>query len=138
LIGFDLDGVLIPDHSGEGTLEEYFEARVKIFKPLFDLRKLDNVCVVTGRPFSDYSETLKWFNKHIPGVKLFHSNPDIKKAKYYKEKVINENGIKIFFESDLEQVEHLRKNTDAEIIHWETFLLENIQKQINLLNSKEK
>ena len=44
----------------------------------------------------------------------------------YKENMINQNGITIFVESDIEQVRHLQKHTRAEVIHFDTFLASNL------------
>jgi hypothetical protein len=31
-IGFDLDGILLPDYSGKGNLTDYLEARIDLLK----------------------------------------------------------------------------------------------------------
>ena len=38
-IGFDLDGILLPDWSQEEPLKEYLKARVTFFEPLFKIDK---------------------------------------------------------------------------------------------------
>ena len=134
-IGFDLDGVLLPDFNDKhiNNLDDYLKARVQYFKPLFDLSRLNEiyeVYLVTGRPGKDMEYTEKWVKEHFPDIILKHNDGDIDNAIKHKEKVINENNIEIFFESDINQVEYLKENTDAEIIEWENFIFNSINNYI--------
>jgi hypothetical protein len=126
-IAFDLDGVFIPDCDpipNVGGLGEFLSMTVymkPMFKPNFEWH------IITGRPARYRATTIDWINKHFTNkpMQVWHECLE-ELPQVYKENMINQNGITIFVESDIEQVRHLQKHTRAEVIHFDTFLASNL------------
>lgn len=119
-IGYDLDGVFLSDWYITGDIPTMLEQRKSLPKTLF-IPDGDYV-IVTGRPKGDAEWTQKWIARELTENRpkqIFHQNEDYDKAKEYKAKVINEEGIEVFIESDLDQVKYLTKKCPkAKIIHF--------------------
>ena len=128
-IGFDLDGILIPDYSEEGNLNDYLHSRVTHFKPLFDLELIKGeLFIITGRPGMDFEDTKKWVYDYFKKVTLLHNNEEQKDAVDFKRRMINLYKIDLFFESNYEQYKYLLESTKAKVIHWESFIVDSITK----------
>jgi hypothetical protein len=129
-IGYDLDGVLISDlnFSEEIPLVEFLKLRKELPRALFVPK--GKYCIITGRTHTDKPFTLEWVRTNLssnPPYEIFHDCPDFRRASEYKAKVINENGIEIFVESDEEQVKMLTKKCPTcKIFHFGSFINEAI------------
>lgn len=128
MIGYDLDGVLISDlHWPEGmTLEKFLEMRAT--EPYANFVPKGKYCIVTGRNSTDREYTEEWIKRHLasnPPYRLFHDCPDYRQSAEYKAKVINQNNIRVFIESDAKQVEYLREHCpNCRVYHFGSFLSE--------------
>lgn len=128
MIGYDLDGVLISDlfRPIDLSLENFLDMRARFPYPNFVPR--GKYVIVTGRNYSDYEYTLAWVRQNLyqnMPEKIFHDCPHHSQAKEYKAEVINQNGIKVFIESDASQVEYLKENCpNCKIIHFGEFINE--------------
>ena len=126
-IAFDLDGVFIPDCDpipNVGGLGVFLSMTVymrPMFKPDFEWN------IITGRPARYRSTTMIWIDKHFANkpARVWHECLE-ELPQVYKANMINQNGITIFVESDIEQVRYLQKHTQAEVIHFDTFLASNL------------
>ena len=112
-IGYDLDGVLISDvyWPDDMTLEKFLEMRATELYANFVPK--GNYYIVTGRNSTDKAYTEAWISKNLasnPPYRLFHDCPDHRQGAEYKAKIINQNNIKVFIESDAKQVEYLKKH----------------------------
>lgn len=127
-IGYDLDGVLISDlHWPDGmSLEEFLKMRAE--EPYANFVPKGSYVIVTGRNSTDRPYTEAWISKNLasnPPYRLFHDCPDHSQAAEYKARVINQNGIRIFIESDAKQVEYLKKHCPyCRVYHFGSFLSE--------------
>lgn len=142
LVGFDLDGVFLPDLfiPKDRHIEPAFHLSIalqfrcwnlkSIFTPTFEY------VIITGRPTIDQIQTEYWINKflnkNLP-KKLFIGtfSPNSEEAKEFKTKTLNENvDITSFIESDLSQVNYLKENVrkDCEIIHFESLIMSQLEK----------
>jgi len=129
MIAFDIDGVFIPNWSGIGmSLEEYLESRY-MWDPLFEPRF--PYCMITGRPAEDKEKTLGWINKTFksnPPACVYHDNTlgfDLLGSIKYKAWILNrDKSIKVFVESDIDQVVELKKlcHDAVEILHFESMI----------------
>lgn len=122
MVGFDLDGVFIPDlkHEWGNNDGEVLNFRKTKIQPTF-IPKGDYV-IVTGRPKSDKQDTLEWVScfLHNPPLGVYHDNTCMKEPYLYKASIINSLGITIFFESELSQVEKLTELCPScRIVHFE-------------------
>lgn len=128
MIGFDLDGVLVSDLNWPDglTLDKFLQMRADV--PFANFIPKGKYVIVTGRNSSDYRYTMLWIEKNLsdnPPYKVFHDCEHYSKAAEYKAKVINENGIRVFIESDKNQVEYLRENCpNCKVYHYGSFLSE--------------
>lgn len=126
-IAFDLDGVFIPDCDpipNVGGLSEFLAMTVymrPMFKPEFEWH------IITGRPARHRAITMSWIDKHFDNkpISVWHECLD-QLPQEYKAETINQNGIDIFVESDIEQVKFISANTKAKVIHFDTFLASNL------------
>lgn len=126
-IAFDLDGVFIPDCDpipNVGGLADFLGMTVymrPLFKPDFEWH------IITGRPARYRATTMDWINKHFDNkpVRVWHECLD-QLPQEYKAETINQNGIDVFVESDIEQVKFISANTKAQVIHFDTFLASNL------------
>lgn len=127
---YDLDGVLISDlHWDKSTpIEHFLEMRSRI--PLANFVPSGDYYIVTGRSASDRKYTESWIEKNLasnPPKKLFHDCPDYRLGAEYKAKIINENSILTFIESDMEQVLYLRQHCpNCKIYHFGSLISDNL------------
>lgn len=132
MIGYDLDGVLVSDlyWPEDMTLEKFLEMRAT--EPYANFVPKGEYVIVTGRNSTDFEYTKAWIEKNLssnPPIKIFHDCPDHRQAEKYKAKVINENSIRVFIESDVEQVQYLKKHcTECSVYHFGSFVSETISK----------
>lgn len=121
-IAFDLDGVLIPDcdhFPNVGGLQEFY-ALTHYMRPLF--KPNNEWSIITARPPRYRPLTMDWINKHFDNkpIRVWHEIIDQTPAEY-KADIINQNDIEYYIESDIEIVKYLLDNTQAMVIHFDTF-----------------
>lgn len=124
MIGYDLDGVLGPDFIETDNLDELLRVRDENLRPLFN--PPGEWVLITGRPVGDKKSTTKWIAKFFdnPPIQIYHKNKDMKKAAEYKAKVINKiDNLKLFIESDINQVDIIVENVTIPVIHFETMMV---------------
>ena len=125
---FDLDGVFIPDLVFENKqLKDVLRFRSFNMQNVFEPRC--DYYIITGRPNSDFKDTSDWIDRFFTNkpLKLFHSNTDFQNAADYKVSVLNETTeIDIYIESDILQVEYIRKylSRNVRVIHFSEFIKE--------------
>lgn len=130
MIGYDLDGVLISDlHWSDGmTLEKFLEMRATV--PCANFVPKGSYVIVTGRNSTDVEYTKAWVAKNLSvnmPYKIFHDCPDHRQAVEYKAKVISQNNISTFIESDAAQAEYLKKHCpNCNVIHLGSFISETL------------
>jgi len=127
LTAFDLDGVFIPDcdqipdlgdHEAYLNLTMYMQP---VFKPVGEW------ILLTGRPAEFESVTKSWLLKYFsnqPTMILHQRDPDSEDNMQYKLRMIKENEIDVYIESDKDIVEFLKGNLDIDqktIVHFEEF-----------------
>ena len=135
MLAYDLDGIFINDfHITDFEnldVEDLLSTRNKL-QPLF--LPEDDFIVITGRPMSDLSHTLSWFDTFFTNkpLKIFHENDDFSKAKEYKLSVLKniktEFNVQAFIESDKKQVDYLKQHiSDIEIYHFAELISKKLQ-----------
>lgn len=127
LTAFDLDGVFIPDCDhipNIGDHNDYLEITLYM-QPVF--RPVGEWILLTGRPQEFEHITKSWLLKYFtnqPKIVL-HSRDSTKESnEEYKLRMINENDIDVFVESDRDIVNHLKSNLDVDkktIVHFSEF-----------------
>lgn len=122
MIGFDLDGVLVNDID-YSELTDY--SIRNIILPLFQPR--GEYVIITGRPYADKVDTLKYVRKHFnkQPIKVFCDNADYRKSWQYKLKILEENKhIDVYIESDFDTVKFLNSNLRhrVRVIHFPTYI----------------
>ena len=128
MIGFDLDGVLISDLNfpDDMPIERFLEMRAS--EPYANFVPKGDYVIVTGRNSTDVEYTKAWIEKNLssnPPYKLFHDCPDQSQGAEYKAKIINQNRILKFIESDIVQAEYLKKHCPyCKVIHFGSFISE--------------
>ena len=142
MIGFDLDGIFLPDinfpdDQHTANIDRILDFRTRmirtIFKPDFDF------VVITGRPMHDRGQTKFWLRQNMRDnmpKNILHFNPEMERADVYKAEVLNDNPeIDVYFESCEGQVEYLRRNvhTGCHVVHFETFLNMAIIQRVNTI-----
>lgn len=135
MIGFDLDGVLVPDLAFDKWDEKYNAFRNENLVPIFQPNQ--DFIIITGRPLCDKFITDEWVYTH------FNNNPfftgcffgvPIERANNYdyvarfKAKMIDWFRVEKYFESSLSQTNLIKEliKTEAKIFHWETIINEKI------------
>lgn len=121
-IAFDIDGVLVPDcdrFPNLGGLEEFY-ALTTCMRPLFKPRGEWHALTARESQYRPY--TMAWIRKHFTNkpIELWHESDGVTPIDY-KTEVINRHCITTYIESDHAIVAHLRKHTQANIIHFEEF-----------------
>lgn len=129
MIAYDLDGVFIPELVWKDSIADhllYFRHNhmTPIFQPEGDF------ILITGRPYIDKQETIKWIDEHWTNKPLliFHDNTDYRYGVDYKIKVLRENPqIRTFVESELIQVYKIESalkswGMNTKIIHFPTLI----------------
>jgi len=117
LTAFDLDGVFIPDcdqipdlgdHQAYLNLTQYMQP---VFKPVGEW------ILLTGR-LAEYEHITKsWLLKYFTNQPkmILHSRDSEKETnEQYKLRMINENDIDVYIESDKKIVDHLKNNLDLD------------------------
>jgi len=131
-IGYDLDGVLISDLNWPHgmSLKEFLEMRKS--EPLPNFIPKGDYVIVTGRNNTDLQYTTDWVTANLksnPPMRVFHDCEDYREAKHYKQKIINEQAIDVFIESDIMQVEHLAKHCpNCRVYHFGSWVSEKISR----------
>lgn len=129
MIGYDLDGVLIPDMNfGEYQIEDFLRIRRDLPRAMFQPE--GEYVIITGRPASDAHHTVDWVQRSLD-IKpqfIYHGNVDWTTAKEYKADTIQKLGLKMFVESCPEQAEFFRRFCpNTEIVCFPEFVLSKIQ-----------
>jgi hypothetical protein len=125
-IAFDLDGVFVPDClniPNVGGLTAFY-ALTYYMKPVF--RPGGEWSIITARNAEYRAQTIAWVNEHFENkpVRVWHELID-QTPEQYKAEVINQNGIEIYIESDMNIVQYLMDNTQAQVIHFDMFCRQN-------------
>jgi hypothetical protein len=125
-IAFDLDGVFVPDClniPNVGGLTEFY-ALTYYMKPVF--RPGGEWSIITARNAKYRAQTMAWVNDHFENkpVRVWHELID-QTPEEYKAEVINQNGIEVYIESDMNIVQYLMDNTQAQIIHFDMICRRN-------------
>lgn len=141
IVGFDLDGVIITDLKFDGKdfvhLNTLRKSCYNIFTPSCDF------IIATGRPEVDRSETESWLSAHkINPIKLHmrdRNNIDWthEQVSIYKADVINSYknsnyNIKMFIESNLEEVQRIQNLVSIPVYHFSTLINDCIRGKISL------
>lgn len=125
-IAFDLDGVFIPDLEFiNRDLAQILKFRTNNMQHIFEPK--GDYYIITGRPESDLKDTINWIERCFANKPLhvYHGNPHFQNAADYKVSVLNEvSNIDIYIESDIIQVEYIRKYLvrDVKVIHFSEFI----------------
>jgi hypothetical protein len=146
LWAFDLDGVLAPDLNldkpiisypkleQEQVVSELVQFLCNNYFPFFEPPM--PYVIITGRPVCDKKYTEEWIeNKfHNKPLELFHDATTQPDGLGYKVEILNNfYNISYYVESDIKQVEYIRKNVerdDLTVIHFKDF----IKSAFNLLD----
>jgi len=125
-IAFDLDGVFVPDClniPSVGGLTEFY-ALTYYMKPVF--RPGGEWSIITARNAKYRAQTIAWIDEHFENkpVRVWHELVD-QTPEQYKAEVINQNGIEIYIESDMNIVQYLMDNTQAQVIHFDMICRQN-------------
>lgn len=125
-IAFDLDGVFVPDClniPNVGGLTEFY-ALMYYMKPVF--RPGGEWSIITARNAKYRAQTMAWVNEHFENkpVRVWHELVD-QTPEQYKAEVINQNGIEFYIESDMDIVQYLMDNTQAQILHFDMICRRN-------------
>jgi len=125
-IAFDLDGVFVPDClniPNVGGLTEFY-ALTYYMKPVF--RPGGDWSIITARNVKYRAQTMAWIDEHFENkpVRVWHELVD-QTPEQYKAEVINQNGIEIYIESDMNIVQYLMDNTQAQVIHFDMICRQN-------------
>lgn len=127
LTAFDLDGVFIPDCDhipNIGDHNDYLEITLYM-QPVF--RPVGEWILLTGRPQEFEHITKSWLLKYFtnqPKIVLHSRDSTTESNEEYKLRMINENDIDVFVESDRDIVNHLKSNLDVDkktIVHFSEF-----------------
>jgi FMN phosphatase YigB (HAD superfamily) len=137
IIGFDLDGVLCDvdtplirmmdnikdDGARESIAEWYYSDRKPILNPRLFLSENDKMIIITSRPKKYNDITRRWVKHYFPHSGLIMIDQDstkktndkndidsyLKSKVERKAKVINELGIDIYFDDDVNVLEYFRE-----------------------------
>jgi len=125
-IAFDLDGVFVPDClniPNVGGLTAFY-ALTYYMKPVF--RPGGEWSIITARNAEYRAQTMAWVNEHFENkpVRVWHELIDQTPGEY-KAEVINQNGIEFYIESDMDIVQYLMDNTQAQILHFDMICRRN-------------
>ncbi len=94
MIGFDLDGIFVPDFSEGVNVIKALEIRTTHFKPIF-VPSMEEYAIITGRPVIDRKDTLKFLKKYNFNLKYFFQNNSMyfseDEVVAFKAKIINES-----------------------------------------------
>lgn len=132
-IGFDLDGVFIPDCDhipNLGSQEQFYELAMYMM-PLFQPK--GEWSIITGRPLRFKSQTVAWVEKYFGNkpVDIFHG-AIMQSPAEYKAEIIKAHGFDIYVESDIRIVNQLRMMVppDVDIIHFDDYVTYHFQREL--------
>lgn len=125
-IAFDLDGVFVPDClniPNVGGLSEFYTLAYymqPVFKPGGEWS------IITARNAKYRAQTMAWIDKHFQNkpTRVWHELID-QSPEQYKAEVINQNGIEIYIESDMDIVQYLMNHTQARVMHFDMLCRQN-------------
>ena len=125
-IAFDLDGVFIPDClniPNIGGLTKFY-ALTYYMRPVF--KPGGEWSIITARNAKYRAQTMAWIDEHFENkpVRVWHELVD-QTPEQYKAEVINQNGIEFYIESDMNIVQYLMDNTQAQIAHFDMICRRN-------------
>jgi len=82
--------------------------------------------IITARNVKYRAQTMAWIDEHFENkpVRVWHELVD-QTPEQYKAEVINQNGIEIYIESDMNIVQYLMDNTQAQVIHFDMICRQN-------------
>jgi len=126
-IGFDMDGVLLPDHQYiDGLTDIEFYTRLLSEKPMFNpMYAFD---VVTARSEKDRDLTAKWLLQLTRQPNnLFMRADSSETPAEFKFKISVKQGYKIYVESDLQICKDmlkliLKNKVDLRVIHFDSWV----------------
>jgi hypothetical protein len=115
---FDFDGVFIPDCDIIASLggEEDFYDLTMHMKPMFE--PVGEWILLTARLVKHEEKTKSWLFKHFKNQpkQIFHSRTEDETPVDYKTRILKENDIDVFIESDPVICRHLEKECEGKII----------------------
>jgi len=130
-IGFDLDGVFIPDCDripNLGDVDKFYELTM-FMRPLFQPH--GEWSIITGRPARYKSRTVAWAEKYFANKpdEIFHGAV-LESPAEYKAAVIKSEGFQVYVESDLGIVNELRKMVPpgVTIYHFDAYIAGNLMR----------
>jgi hypothetical protein len=131
MIGFDLDGVIIPDCDNMpnvGNVGEFYELAAMNMQPLF--QPGSESVIITAR-YQRYTPlTIAWVNRYINPLprRVYHDRTTESAAGYKSTILNNDHTISVYVESDLEIVEALKRTvrTSCKIVHFSTWVAEQL------------
>lgn len=134
-IGFDMDGVLIPDHQYiDGLTDIEFYTRLLVEKPMFNPTYTFDV--VTARSEKDRDLTAKWLLQLTkqPNNLFMRANSSETPAEF-KFRIATEQNYKIYVESDLQICKDmlqlvLKYKSDLRIIHFDSWVQQSFVKTL--------
>lgn len=111
MIGYELDGVLVSKLSFSSNAS--FVRKMQRDLPNSIFTPDGDYVIITGRLSDGADETSYWVTNKLhdnPPKKMYHDNSDEDDPEKYKAKIINQQGIEVYFESNYDQYEYLHKN----------------------------
>jgi hypothetical protein len=129
MIAWDIDGVFTSDLIYvDDRLEHLLHFRHNHIRPIFE--PSGAFYLITGRPVEDKPHTLNWIEQFWENkpLKVFHDNPNIKRASDYKLSVLLSNpDIDTFVESSELQIRMINKGLQKaqrhiKVIHFASFI----------------
>jgi hypothetical protein len=115
---FDFDGIFVPDCEeipDLGDHEKFLELTMHM-KPLFE--PVGEWILLTARLGKHIEITKSWLLKHFTNQpkEIFHSRTEDESPIDYKTRILKENEIDVFIESDPVICRHLEKECEGKII----------------------
>ena len=115
---YDFDGILIPELNYlYGATQEDLETYRSKLKAIFQPKSL--YVIITGRTEDESKQTNQWIKDNLklaPQI-VYYRQSLSQSPEQHKANIINTKNIDIFYESEDQQVQYLRKNTAAKIVH---------------------
>lgn len=133
MIAYDFDGVIVNDILFDGEqVDDVLRIRTHNVLPLF--QPFGKYAIITGRPVSDYEDTLKFVKTRlkVPPVKIFHECQNMMFAYQYKADVLIENTeIHTYVESCSVQSQRIldivSKHRRIKVIHFAEMISKNLK-----------
>jgi hypothetical protein len=115
---FDFDGIFVPDCDEIPELgdHEKFLELTMYMKPLFE--PVGEWILLTARLGKNIEITKSWLLKHFTNQpkQIFHGRTEDESPIDYKTRILKENDIDVFIESDPVICRHLEKECEGKII----------------------